>query len=334
MIYNRSMKKTIFSGIQPSGNLHIGNYIGAIKQWVEMQNEAESIFCVVDLHAITVPQDPAVLRQKNREIAAIYVSAGIDPEKSHIFIQSENPDHPYLAWILNCFTPFGQLERMTQFKDKSIKQAEGTTAGLFDYPVLMAADILLYNTDEVPVGEDQKQHLELTRDIAEKFNAKYGDTFKIPDPKISTEMGRIMSLQDPLSKMSKSDDNANGSIFLLDTPDAIREKMKRAVTDSDNTIAFREDKPAVSNLLSIFSAVSSLSIADLERKYAGVGYGEFKKDLAEAVVGFLTPFQERYNQLLDDPAQLDEILEEGAQYARSQSSPLVEKVKHAVGLGR
>jgi tryptophanyl-tRNA synthetase len=329
------MKKTIFSGIQPSGNLHIGNYIGAVKQWKAMQEDYDSIFCVVDLHAITVPQDPLILKQKVREIAAIYVAAGIDPEKAHIFVQSENPDHPYLAWILNCYTPFGQLERMTQFKDKSLKQKEATTAGLFDYPVLMAADILLYNTHVVPVGEDQKQHLELTRDIAEKFNAKYGETFVVPEPQIQKETGRIMSLQDPMSKMSKSDDNMNGSIFLLDSADEVRNKIRRAVTDSDGVVKYNpEEKPAISNLLSIFSSVTDKSIEELEKEYSGVGYGQFKSDLADAVVKFLTPFQARYNDLMSNPDQLDNILDSGAEYALSKSSVTLQKVKQAVGLGR
>lgn len=329
--------KTIFSGIQPSGNLHIGNYIGAIKQWVDLQNSSDDIdqiFCVVDLHAITVPQDPKVLHEKIREIAAIYIAAGIDPTKSHIFVQSENPDHPYLAWILNCFTPFGQLERMTQFKDKSQKQQEGTTAGLFDYPVLMAADILLYDTDEVPVGEDQKQHLELTRDVAEKFNSRYGDVFTIPEPKISKELGRIMSLQDPMSKMSKSDDNQNGSIFLLDSPDEVREKIKRAVTDSGSEIAARDDKPAMTNLLHIYSSVSGKSIEELEAQYQGVGYGQFKQELAEAVVSFLQPFQHKYQSLMSNPEELDKILDEGRDCACSKSSQKVAQVVKAVGLGR
>lgn len=329
------MKQTIFSGIQPSGNLHIGNYIGAVHQWKAMQDTYNSLFCVVDLHAITVPQDPKVMRQKVREIAAIYVAAGIDPEKAHIFVQSENPDHPYLGWILNCYTPFGQLERMTQFKDKSLKQKDSTTAGLFDYPVLMAADILLYDTHVVPVGEDQKQHLELTRDVAEKFNAKYGETFVVPDAQISKETGRIMSLQDPSSKMSKSDDNLNGAIFLLDTPDQVRSKVKRAVTDSDGEVRYDPgQKAAVSNLLSIFSSVTDLPISDLEKKYSGVGYGQFKSDLAEAAVEFLTPFQIRYNELMSDSAKLDKILDDGVEYARSKSSVTLEKVVDSVGLGR
>src|SRR3990167_11538421 len=241
------MNKIIFSGVQPSGSLHIGNYIGALKQWKELQNETEAIFCIVDMHAITVPQDPQVLREKILEVAALYLACGIDPEKSHIFVQSENSDHANLAWILNCITPFGQLERMTQFKEKSQKQKEGTTAGLFDYPVLMASDILLYQTDEVPVGEDQKQHIELTRDLAEKFNKKYGETFKLPAPLIQKEtaplrqgfagQARIMSLQNPASKMSKSDKDPMGTINLLDNEGQIREKIKRAVTDSGSSVS-------------------------------------------------------------------------------------------------
>lgn len=315
----------------------MGNYIGAIRQWVELQKSAQNldlIFCVVDLHAITVPQTPSILRKNIRETAAIYIAFGIDPEKSHIFIQSENPDHTYLAWILNGITPFGQLERMTQFKDKSAKQQEGTTAGLFDYPVLMAADILLYDTDEVPVGEDQKQHIELTRDLAEKFNARFGDTFKLPEPQISSETGRIMSLQDPLSKMSKSDTNENGAIFLLDSPDKVREKIKRAVTDSGSEIAYAKDKPAISNLLAIYSAVSQISIPNLEEQYKDKGYGEFKADLAEVVVDFLRPFQQSYKELLSDPVHLDGILDHGLDYARSRSSLKLQQVVEAVGLGR
>lgn len=330
------MKKVIFSGIQPSGNLHIGNYIGAIKQWVDLQNsgqDLEMIFCVVDQHAITVPQEPKLLRKKIGEIAVIYIAAGIDPKKSHIFIQSENPDHAYLTWVFNCITPFGQLERMTQFKDKSKKQAEIYT-GLFDYPVLMASDILLYDTDEVPVGEDQKQHLELTRDIAEKFNRTFESIFKIPEPMISSDTGRIMSLQDPTAKMSKSDDNQFATITLLDSADQIREKIKRAVTDSGSDIIFREDKPALSNLLAIFSSVSGFTIRDLEQKYRGVGYGIFKQDLAEALIDFLKPFQERYQSLVKDSDAMNDILDEGLRFAREQSSRKIEDVRNAVGLGR
>jgi len=340
------MKKTIFSGIQPSGNLHIGNYIGAIKQWVELQNfltDSDLIFCIVDLHAITVKQDPKELRKKNREVAALFIAAGIDPKKSKIFIQSENPDHPYLGWILNCYTPFGQLERMTQFKDKSTRLRErsgeaskqdSVTAGLFDYPVLMAADILLYDTDEVPVGEDQKQHIELTRDIAEKFNNQYGEVFKLPAPRIIKETARIMSLQNPMSKMSKSDENPGGAINLLDSKDVVADKIKRAVTDSGSEIAYQADKPAISNLLAIYSRVTDTSIQDLEKKYQGVGYGVFKKELSEAVIEFLEKFQSRYNELMTEDGNLDTILDEGAEFTRSRSAKKVQQVKDAVGLGR
>lgn len=331
------MKKVIFSGIQPSGSLHIGNYIGAIKQWVELQNSSddqELIFCVVDLHAITVPQDPRRLREKNLEVAALFIAAGINPQKSKIFIQSENPDHPYLGWILNCITPFGQLERMIQFKDKSSKQAESTTAGLFDYPVLMAADILLYDTDEVPVGEDQKQHIEITRDIAEKFNHTFGETFKLPNPRILKETARIMSLQNPTSKMSKSDANPMGTINLLDDSNTVNEKIKRAVTDSGSEIVYRQDKPAISNLLTIYLNVANTSIKDLEQKYQEKGYGEFKKDLADVTVEFLSKFQTRYHELMRDKEELNKILSEGAMFAKERSSKKVMQVKKVVGLGR
>lgn len=333
------MKKVIFSGIQPSGNLHIGNYIGAIKQWVELQNsskleENELIFCIVDLHAITVPQDPKVLKEKIKDVARLFISCGIDPDKSKIFIQSENPDHAYLGWILNCITPLGQLERMTQFKDKSGKQAENTTAGLFDYPVLMAADILLYDTDEVPVGEDQKQHLELTRDLAEKFNRTFGETFKLPNPRILKETAKVMSLQNPTSKMSKSDVDPMGTINLLDDKDTVIDKVKRAVTDSGSDIVYREDKPAISNLLTIYSSVSGLSTNDLENKYKGVGYGQFKNDLGEAIFEFLKTVQDKYNELKADEAKLDAILDEGREFATSKSSKKIQQVKNVVGIGR
>lgn len=328
------MKKIVFSGIQPSGNLHIGNYIGAMKQWVTMQDDYESIFCIVDLHAITVPQDPQVLRQKVREVAALYIASGIDPEKSHIFVQSENPDHTYLAWIFDCIAPFGQMQRMTQFKDKSNKQKENTTVGLFNYPALMAADILLYNTDEVPVGEDQKQHIELTRDLAEKFNSRFGETFKLPEPRIESEHARVMSLQDPSSKMSKSDTNQNGTIHLLDELEIVRSKIKRAVTDSGNEIKSGADKPAMTNLLNIYEAVSGKPVSKLEQQYAGVGYGQFKDDLAEATVEFLKKIQKRYHEVRNDEAYLDSVLDTGSAYARGISSERIQQVNQIVGLGR
>lgn len=326
--------KKIFSGIQPSGNLHLGNYIGAIKQWVELQNDNDCIFCIVDLHAITVPQDPKVLREKILEVTALYIACGIDPKKAKIFIQSENPHHAELAWILNCITPVGQLERMTQFKDKSEKQQEGTTAGLFDYPVLMASDILLYDTNEVPVGEDQKQHIELTRDLAEKFNSRFGETFVVPNPRIIKETARIMSLQDPMVKMSKSDPSMLGAVGLLDSEDVITNKIMKAVTDSGAEIIYSGEKNAVSNLLSIYSAVSNITISDLEEKYEGKGYGEFKKDLVEAVLSVIKPIQDRYYELRKDDETLNRILDQGRDEAIKRSSIVLQKAKNAVGLGR
>lgn len=328
--------KTIFSGIQPSGNLHIGNYIGTISQWVKLQQESnnELIFCIVDLHAITVPQDPKILRQKILEVAALYVASGIDPKKSNIFVQSENPDHTCLTWIFDCVIPIGWMNRMTQFKDKSVKQAEGTTVGLFNYPALMAADILLYDPTHIPVGEDQRQHIELARDIAEKFNKTYGETFILPEPMIDKQIARIMSLQNPTSKMSKSDKDQTGTINLLDSVDEIRKKIQRAVTDSGSEIVYREDKPAVSNLLIIFSKVSGQSISEIESQYQGKGYGDFKKDLAEAVVLFLKPIQEKYRKLRADEAYLNKVLDEGLAYTREKSSKKVEMVKKVIGLGR
>lgn len=328
------MNKIIFSGIQPSGNLHIGNYIGAISQWVELQNTRDCIFCIVDLHAITVPQDPKVLREKILEVTALYLASGIDPQRAHIFVQSENLDHPYLTWVLDCIAPFGQMSRMTQFKEKSDAQRENTTVGLFNYPALMAADILLYDTDEVPVGEDQKQHIELTRDLAEKFNKIYGEVFKLPEPVIQKETARIMSLQNPNAKMSKSDADSLGTINLLDTSEEIREKVKRAVTDSGSEIVKREDKPAISNLLTIYSVVSNLSVEELEQKYKGKGYGEFKNDLGESLVAFLEPIQEKYKKIREDKEYLNKVLDEGRDFAISKSSVKVKRVNEVMGIGR
>ena len=327
------MDKIIFSGVQPSGNLHIGNYTGALRQWVKMQVYTEPIFCVVDLHAITVSQDPKILKEKILEVAALYMAAGIDPEKAHIFVQSENPNHAELAWILNCITPFGQLERMTQFKDKSEKQKEGTTAGLFDYPVLMAADILLYQTDEVPVGEDQKQHVELTRDLAEKFNKKFGETFKLPAPLIQKEAARIMSLQDPASKMSKSDSNPLGTINLLDSEDDIRGKIKKAVTDSGSHISKDKGSAGLSNLLTIYSAFKNQSLENSISELEGKSYGEFKSILADLVVGELLQIQKKYGQIRGDEAYLRKVLDEGKEYSIQKSSQTLRAVKEKVGLG-
>lgn len=326
------MKKRVFSGIQPSGNLHIGNYIGAIRQWVKHQEDRDNIFCIVDLHAITVPQDPKELRENIREFGALFFACGIDHTKSIVFAQSDNLDHANLGWILNCYAGMGQLERMTQFKDKAQKQ-EHVSVGLFDYPVLMAADILLYDTAEVPVGEDQKQHVELTRDLAERFNSKFGQpVFVIPAPVIPEHGARIMSLQDPLSKMSKSDKNPNSRIELLESLDLVVDKIKRAVTDSGSEIRMSDDKPAVSNLLQIFSEFSGKEIVELEREYAGVGYGKFKQDLAEVVVEGLKDIQERYREIREG-GKVEQYLQVGAEMAMAISSKKLELVRRVVGLG-
>lgn len=325
-------KKKVFSGIQPSGDLHIGNYLGAILNWVKDQDEKENIFCVVDQHAITVPQDPKVLKSRIIEIAKIYLAAGIDPAKSTIFVQSSRPEHSELGWILNCFSHFGELSRMTQFKDKAVNKDEGVTVGLFDYPVLMAADILLYDSDEVPVGEDQKQHVEFTRDIAERMNKKLGNVFTVPAFTTNKDTTRIMSLTDPTKKMSKSDENANSRIEMLDSADVIRAKFAKATTDSGNEIRFdREKKPGISNLLNIMAACTSTSVPELEKKYAGVSYGEFKKDVAEAVVAILQPFQAKYNDITDEFVL--KTLREGAEKIAPQAQKTLQRVKDAIGLG-
>src|SRR5215207_9423377 len=305
------MAKRIFSGAQPTGNLHIGNYLGALRNWVALQHEYDSIFCVVDLHAITIPQSPAGLVAKTREVARIYLAAGVDPDVSTIFIQSDVKEHAELAWVLNCVVRIGELERMTQYKDKSKKQRENVSTGLLTYPVLMAADILLYQTNLVPVGKDQKQHLELTRDLAERFNRDFGETFKVPEPFIPPVGANIKSLQDPQKKMSKSDENVSGSIFLLDDADTITKKIKRAVTDSGTDIRFDDQRPAIKNLLTIYSLLTGKSNEECEQHFEGKGYGHFKTELAETVVEFLRPFQERVNQY--DDASLDAILKPGAE---------------------
>src|ERR1035437_7282931 len=322
--------KTVFSGIQPSGNLHIGNYIGALSQWVNIQHEREAIFCVVDLHAITVSQDPKTLKEKVLEMTALYIAAGIDPEKAHIFVQSENANHTTLAWILNCIAPFGQLVRMTQFKDTSQKRE--VNVGLFDYPVLMAADILLYQTDEVPVGEDQKQHVELTRDLAEKFNSKFGLVFKLPIPVIQKETARIMSLQDPTAKMSKSDTNQLATIYLLDSEEQIREKIKKAVTDSGSRISKDEGSAAISNLLAIYSSFKNQSLVDSLDELDGKMYSEFKALLADLLVAKLSEIQIKYQEIRNDEAALRKVLEEGRDFAVIKSSETLNKVKELAGL--
>ncbi|MGG0719089.1 tryptophan--tRNA ligase [Robertmurraya massiliosenegalensis] len=325
--------ETIFSGIQPSGTITLGNYIGALKQFVELQDEYNCYFCIVDQHAITVPQDPVQLRKNIKSLAALYLAVGIDPEKATLFIQSEVPAHAQAGWMLQCVTYIGELERMTQFKDKS-QGKDAVVAGLLTYPPLMVGDILLYQTNLVPVGEDQKQHLELTRDIAERFNKKYNDIFTVPEVRIPKEGARVMSLQDPLKKMSKSDPNQKAFISLLDEPKQIEKKIKSAVTDSEGIVKFdKENKPGVSNLLTIYSIFSNKSIAELEKEYEGKGYGDFKGDLAKVVVGALEPIQKKYYELIDSP-QLDEILDRGAEKADAVASKMLKKMENAMGLGR
>lgn len=326
--------KKIFSGVQPSGNLHLGNYLGALKQWVKLQEEDnELIFCIVDLHAITVPQDPKILKEKIYEVAALYLASGIDPEKSTIFVQSDRPEHSELAWILNCFTYMGELNRMTQYKDKAEGKAQHSV-GLFDYPALMAADILLYQSTHVPVGEDQKQHIEITRDLAQRINNKYDTAiFTIPEPIIKKETARIMALDDPTKKMSKSAASAMNYIAITDDDETIRNKIKRAVTDSGSEIKFSPEKPAISNLLNILSAISGKEISILEQEYEGKTYGEFKNDLSEAVISELSGVRERYNQIIADKDILKKILDEGALKVKPFAQKTLSSVKTKIGLG-
>lgn len=323
--------KRIFSGAQPTGNVHLGNYLGALRNWVSLQNEYESFFCIVNLHAVTQAQNPKILAEKTRELARIYLAVGIDPEVSTIFIQSDVTQHSELAWLLNCVTRMSELERMTQFKDKVRKQQENVGVGVFDYPVLMAADILLYQTDLVPVGEDQKQHLELTRDLAIRFNRDYGETFRVPDPFIPKVGARIMSLADPMKKMSKSDEEAEaGCIMLLDQPDAVRRKFKRAVTDSGTDIRFDPQRPAINNLLTIYHLLTGKSTDEIEQHFAGKGYAQLKEDLAEVTIEFLRPFQTRV-QAIDD-GKLEAILERGAARAEEIARTTLAQAKANMGL--
>ncbi|WP_280160712.1 tryptophan--tRNA ligase [Priestia megaterium] len=325
--------KTIFSGIQPSGTITLGNYIGAMKQFVELQNDYNCHFCIVDQHAITTPQDRLALRKNIRSLAALYVAVGIDPAKSTLFIQSEVPAHTEAGWMLQCVAYIGELERMTQFKDKSAGK-EAVSAGLLTYPPLMAADILLYNTDLVPVGEDQKQHLELTRDLAERFNKKYNDIFTIPEVRIPKVGARVMSLQDPTKKMSKSDPNQKAFITLLDDAKTIEKKIKSAVTDSEGIVHYdKENKPGISNLLSIYSILANKSIEDIEAMYEGKGYGDFKADTAKVVAEALAPIQERYYELVDS-SELDDILDQGADKANATANKMLRKMRNAMGIGR
>lgn len=324
----------IFSGIQPSGNLTLGNYLGALRNFSKMQDGNECYYCVVNQHAITVPQDPKLLHERTRALAAIYIASGLDPEKSTLFVQSEVPEHALLGWIMMTQSYVGELERMTQYKDKAAKRGDSIPAGLLVYPPLMAADILLYQTNYVPVGDDQKQHMEITRDLAQRFNRLYGEVFTIPDIYLGHDGTRVMSLQEPTKKMSKSDDNMTATIYLLDEPKAIEKKIKRAQTDSENSVHYdRENKPGISNLIEIFSAVTDHTHEEVEAAYAGKGYGAFKKDVAEAVIAALEPIQARYAQLVNDP-ELDEILDKGAAKAHAKASETYEKVVRAMGLNR
>ncbi|WP_322489153.1 tryptophan--tRNA ligase [Chloroflexus sp.] len=325
-------KPRVFSGIQPSGNLHIGNYLGAIQQWVAGQGQKTNFICIVDLHAITVPQEPAALRQQTRELAALLLACGIDPQQTTLFVQSHVRAHAECSWVFSCVTPLGWLERMTQYKTKAQKQ-ESVMTGLLTYPVLMAADILLYDADEVPVGEDQKQHIELTRDLAQRFNHLYGETFVIPKPVIRESGARIMGLNDPSAKMSKSDNTRGHAIRIVDDPDEIRWAIKRAVTDSYNEIRFSDDpeRAGVNNLLQIYELLTGKSRPEIEAHFAGKGYGALKKEVAEVVVESLRPIRERYYQLMNDPAELDRILAIGAEQARAVAEPKMTLILERVG---
>lgn len=324
--------KRVFSGVQPTGNIHLGNYLGALKQFVELQDDHECIYCIVDMHAITVPQDPKELREHILDVAALYLAVGVDPKKSIVFVQSDVPGHAELSWVLTCNSYTGELSRMTQFKDKS-KNKESAPTGLFSYPVLMAADILLYDTDIVPVGNDQKQHIELCRDIAIRVNNKYKKTFVVPDGRFLKEGARIMALDDPTKKMSKSAENVHSRISLLDEPSKIKKSIMKATTDSDGVVRFDvENKPGISNLLNIYSVLSGMSTPELEAKYESKGYGDFKKDLVEVVVEALAPIKERYEEIRHSD-ELIEILKDGAKRADAIAQQTMKRVKENFGLG-
>lgn len=324
-------KKMLFSGMQATGNLTLGNYLGALKNWVTLNEEYECFFSVVDMHSITVRQNPAELRKRARMLLTLYIAAGLDPEKNCIYYQSHVSAHAELAWILNCYTYMGELSRMTQFKDKSEKHADNINAGLFTYPTLMAADILLFQADVVPVGVDQKQHLELTRDIANRFNSIYGDVFTVPEPYIGKVGAKIMSLQDPAKKMSKSDENPNASIYLLDDADTIIRKFKRAVTDSGSEVIYSDEKPGIKNLMDIYGVVTGLSTAEIEKEFDGRGYGDFKLAVGEAVVDTLKPLQTRMEELAKDKAYIDSIIKANAEKANYVANKTLRKVHKKIG---
>ena len=324
-------KKVVFSGVQPSGNLTIGNYLGAIKNFSRFSEEYKTFYCVVDLHAITVRQVPAELRRRTYETLALYMACGLDETKNTLFVQSHVPAHAELGWMLDYYTMFGELSRMTQFKDKSAKHAENINAGLFTYPTLMASDILLYQTDLVPVGIDQKQHLELTRDIATRFNQVYGDTFTIPEGYIPTDTMKIMSLADPTSKMSKSDENANAVVYILDSKDDIIRKFKKAVTDSDSSVRYSEDKPGVSNLITIYRAFTGKSVEEVEREFDGRGYGDFKLAVGEVCADGLKPVREEFARLMADKAHLEAVMKAGSEEAAYYARKTMSKVRRKIG---
>ncbi|QQW79721.1 tryptophan--tRNA ligase [Helicobacter pylori] len=323
-------KKRVFSGIQPTGQIHLGNYLGAIKHWVELQDEYENLFCIVNSHAITLPIEPTFLKSQTYELVKLLLACGIDPNQSGLFIQSEVDEHPALAWLLDCQVSMGEMQRMTQFKDKSLKNPKSVNVGLFNYPILMASDILLYQSDLVPVGEDQKQHLELTRNVAEKFNRDFGDCFKVPEPLIAKVGARVMGLDDPKVKMSKSHQGANHAIFLLDEPDIIVRKIKKAATDSVGVIAFDEKREGVFNLLNIYMLLSNESPENIEERFKNKGYGDFKKELAEVVIQALKPIQERYKEISDD--EVKAVLNGGAKKARPLAQATYQKAKELMGL--
>ncbi|QEF31807.1 tryptophan--tRNA ligase [Helicobacter pylori] len=323
-------KKRVFSGIQPTGQIHLGNYLGAIKHWVEMQDEYENLFCVVNSHAITLPIDPKFLKSQTYELVKLLLACGISPKQSGLFIQSEVDEHPALAWLLNCQVSMGEMQRMTQFKDKSLKNPKSVNVGLFNYPILMASDILLYQSDLVPVGEDQKQHLELTRNIAEKFNRDFGNCFKVPEPLIAKVGARVMGLDDPKVKMSKSHKGANHAIFLLDEPDVIVKKIKKAATDSIGVIEFDETREGVFNLLNIYMLLSDESPEKIEERFKNKGYGNFKKELAEVMIQALKPIQERYKEISDD--EVKAVLNGGVEKARPLAQMTYQKAKELMGL--
>ena len=324
-------KKIILSGIQATGTLHLGNYLGAINNWIKMQDEYDCYYMIADLHSLTIRNNPEELRNNTLSIIALYVAAGLDPNKNKIFIQSHVPAHPALSWVLNCYTYMGELSRMTQFKDKSSKHSDNINAGLFTYPVLMAADILLFQADVVPVGIDQMQHLELTRDIAQRFNGIYGDVFTVPEPYIGKVGAKIMSLQDPTKKMSKSDENPNASIYLMDDPDTIIRKCKRAVTDSEAQILYRDEQPGVKNLIDIYSACTNKSQQDVVKEFDGKGYGDFKMAVGEAVVSVLKPLQDEVARLEKDKAYIDSVIKNNAEKANYYAMKTLRKVQKKVG---